>query len=79
MFFNKRKLLEPVRVGNFCKIVYESSSDRNKILSIKEYLSEIKPYLKDIINILKKSDTWETQLIIVINFMPSKDTDAFKE
>ena len=78
MFFNKRKLLEPVRVGNFCKIVYESSSDRNKILSIKEYLSEIKPYLKDI-NILKKSDTWETQLIIVINFMPSKDTDAFKE
>ena len=25
----------------------------------KEYLDEIKPYLKDIINNLKKSDTWK--------------------
>ena len=27
--------------------------DRSKILSINEYLDEIKPYLKDIINNLK--------------------------
>ena len=37
----------------------ESNGDRNKTLSIKEYLYEIKSYLKDFIDILKKSDTWK--------------------
>ena len=31
-------------------IEYESQVDRNKTLSIKEYLYEFKPYLKDITN-----------------------------
>ena len=44
-------------------------------LSIKDYRDEIKPYLRDIINILKRSDTWKIQSIIVVNFIPSKDTD----
>ena len=35
---------------------YESNRERNKILSVKEYLVEIKPYLKYIINDLKKSN-----------------------
>ena len=51
-----------VKVSNFCSnnyIEYESNSDRNKTLSVKEYLNEIRPYLKDIINNLKKSDTWK--------------------
>ena len=43
----------------------------------------MKPYLEDIINNLKSSDTWKTQFIIVINFISSKDTNeernAFKE
>ena len=30
-----------------------------KTLSIKWYLDEIKPYLRDIINNLKKYDTWK--------------------
>ena len=34
--------------------------------------------MRDIINILKRSDTWKIQSIIVVNFIPSKDTDAFK-
>ena len=34
----------------------------NKTLSIEEYLDKIKPYLKDIINNLKKIDTWKIQL-----------------
>lgn len=34
-------------------IEYQSNADRNKILSIREYLDEIKPYLKDIINNFK--------------------------
>ena len=56
-------------------IEYESNGDRNKTLSIEEYLNKIRPYLKDSINNLKKSDTWKLQLTITINFMPSKDTD----
>ena len=48
---------------------------KNKTLLIKEYIEEIKPYLKDTINSLKKSDTWKIQLRIAINFMPSKNTD----
>ena len=53
---------KPVRVGNFYCNKYidcESNGDRNKILSVKEYLDEIKPCLKDIINNLKNSDTWK--------------------
>ena len=48
---------------------------KNKTLVIKEYVEEIKPYLKDTINSLKKSDTWKIQLRIAINFMPSKNID----
>ena len=38
-------------------INYERNSDRNKILSFEEYLDKIRPYLKDVIDNLKKSDT----------------------
>ena len=34
-------------------IEYESNGDRNKTLSIKEYLYKITPYIKDILNDLK--------------------------
>ena len=47
----------------------------NKTLSIEEYLNKVRPYLKDIITDLKKSDAWKIQLTIPINFMSSKDTD----
>ena len=65
---------KPVRVSNFWSnnyIEYESNSDRNKTLSVEEYLNNIRPYLKDIINNLKKSDTWKIQLTIEITlFLP---------
>ena len=67
-----------VKASNFCSnnyIEYESNSDRNKTLSVKEYLNEIRPYLKDIINNLKKSDTWKNQLTIANNFIFSIDDD----
>ena len=51
-----------------------SNGDTNKALSIEEYLDKIRPYIKDIINDLKKSDTEKLQLTIVINFISSKDT-----
>ena len=50
---------KPIRVGNFWNknyIEYENSGDRNKNLSVKEYLDKIKPYVRDIIINLQKSD-----------------------
>ena len=53
---------------------YESNDDRNKTLSVEEYLNKTKPYLKDINN-LKKSDTWKTHLTIAINLISSINND----
>ena len=53
---------KPVRINNFegnNYIEYEGSSDKNKTLSVAEYLDEFRPYLKDIIIDLKKFDTWK--------------------
>ena len=69
---------KPLRVGNFWNnnyIEYESNRDRNKTVSVEEYLNKIRPYLKDIINSLKNSGTWKIQLLIAINFIFSKDND----
>ena len=56
-------------------IKYQSNGDRNKNLSVKEYLNEIKPYLKDIITDLLKSGTWKKQSTMSINSIFAKDTD----
>ena len=51
---------KPVRVNNFWSnkyIEYERNGDRSKILSLEECLNKIRPYLKNIIQKLKKSDT----------------------
>ena len=69
---------KPVRVGNFQSnsyIEYESNSDRNKTLSVEEYLNKIRLYLKGIINNLKKSGTWKIQLAVANNFISSIDSD----
>ena len=67
---------KPIIVGNFQNnryTEYESSGDRNKNLSVKEYLDKIKPYLTDIIINLQKSDTYEIHLTSAISFTSSKD------
>ena len=46
-----------------------------KLYQLKHYLNKISPYLKDIINNLKKSDTWNIQLAIANNFISSIDND----
>ena len=56
-------------------IEYESSDNRNKNLSVKECLGKIKPYLRDIIINLQKSDTWKFQLTIAIYFISSNGVD----
>ena len=56
-------------------MVYESNGDGNKTLSGEENLNKTRPYLKNIINNLKKSGTWDIQSTIAINVMSSKGTD----
>ena len=56
-------------------IEYESKGDRNKTLSVEKYLNKTRPYLKDIINNLKKPDTWNIQLVVANNFISSIDND----
>ena len=70
---------KPVRVNNFWSyndIEYESNDDRNKTLSVEEYLNKIKLYLKDIINNFKKSETSKIHLTITNNFVSSIDNDG---
>ena len=74
----KENYYKPVRVDNFWSnnyLYYESNGESNKTLSVEEYLNKIRPYLKDIINNLKKSDTWKIQLTIANNFISSIDND----
>ena len=53
---------EAVRVNSFWSknyIEYKSNCDKNKILSVEEFIYKITAYLKNIINDLKKSSTWK--------------------
>ena len=46
-------------VFNSNYIEYESKADKDKILSVKEYLDMIRPYLSDIINNHKSQREWK--------------------
>ena len=50
-------------------IKHEGNGVINLTGSVKEYLNEITPYLKNIQNSLKFSDKWETQITVEINFI----------
>ena len=57
-------------------IQYESKGDKDKILTISEYLDMIRPYLVNIINDYKTQSEWKIQLTAAINFISSKpDSD----
>ena len=67
---------KPVRVSNLWSSIYveyESYGDRNKHYQLDNILIKIDPYLKDIINGIKKSDIWKIQLTIAIYLMSSRD------
>ena len=67
---------KPKRVSNFWNnnyVEFESNGDKNRSLSLDEYLKKCKPYLRNIIIDLQNSDTWKIQLTIAINFISSKD------
>ena len=66
---------KPRRVSNFWNnnhIEYENNGNRNKNLSIEEYLNRIKLCLMDIVIDLQKSDICKIQLTIAMNFISSK-------
>ena len=67
-----------MRLGNFGSnkyIEYESNGDKINTLLIEQYLNEIRSYLKDIKNGLKKSYTQKIQSTIAINFVSHKETN----
>ena len=69
---------KPARVINFWSnsyIEYECNCNRNKTLSVEEYLNKIRLFLKCIVNNLKKSDTCKIQLAIANNFISSTNND----
>ena len=54
---------------------YKSNGDENTILSVEEYVNKIRPYLRDLVNDFKQSDTWKIQLTITVNFISSTDNN----
>ena len=68
----KEDYCKPKKVSNFWNnnyIEYESNGDKNRNLSLDEYLNKIKPCLRNIIIYLQNPDTWKIQLKIAINFI----------
>ena len=59
-------------------IYYESRGDKDKKVSVKQYLYKIIQYLRDLINdhkaIRNESKEWKTQINMNVNVFPSNDT-----
>ena len=57
---------------------YESRDDKDKKLSVKQYLCKIIPYLSDLINdhktIRNESNEWKIEINMHVNFISSNDT-----
>ena len=70
---------KPIIVNNAFNnnyIQYESKGDKDKILTIREYLNMIRPDLVDMINDYKSQSEWKIQLTMTINLISSKpDSD----
>ena len=77
--FNDEGYYEPTKTKdafNNNYIEYESRGDKNKNLSLKQYLFyKIKPYLHNMINNHKNLGQWKIQLSIKINFVSSIDAN----
>ena len=61
---------------------YENRDDKDKKLSIEEYLDMIKPYLSDLINenkaIENSFNEWKIQANMRVNFVSSNDTGEIR-
>ena len=71
--YYKPILLKSSFKGNYK--YYESRGDKEKRLSVKQYLNKITPYLYDLINdhrIVRR--VWKIQTNMHVNFISSRDT-----
>ena len=78
ILFDQEDYYEPRRANKFWNnnyIKYKNNGDKNRNLSLDEYLNKIGTYLRNIIVNLQNSDTWKVQLTIAISFISSKDTE----
>ena len=61
---------------------YESRGDKDKKLSVKQYLYKIMPYLSDLINenkaIENNFNEWKIQINMHVNFVSSNDTGEIR-
>ena len=61
---------------------YETRGDKDKKLSVKQYLYKIMPYLSDLINyhkaIRNQSKEWKIQINMHVNFVSSNDTGEIR-
>ena len=69
---------KPILVKNSFKgnyKYYESRGDKEKRLSVKQYINKITPYLYDLINDHRIArGVWKIQISMSVNFISSKDT-----
>ena len=78
LFKQEKDNNKSVRIGNAFSsnyIEYKSNGNKDKALSIQDYLDEIKPYLSDIINDHKTQGEWKITITMAINLFPSKDSE----
>ena len=61
-------------IWNKNQVESKSKGDK-KTLSVNRYLNKIRPYLKYIINNLKKSGTCKFQFTVTVNYISSIDND----
>ena len=72
---SKEDYYEPIKINNAFNdnyIEYESNGDKDKQLSIEEYLHMIKPYWSKMINSHKTRNEWKIQLVLEISLIYSK-------
>ena len=65
MKINKPIIINGAFSNNY--IQYEIRGNKDKILTVNEYLDTIRPYLRDMINDYKTQSEWEIQLKMEIN------------
>ena len=81
LFKPKEDNYKPLKIGNAFSskcTEYKSTGDKDKTLSIKDYLDEIKLYLSEIINDHKTKDEWKIHLTMTVNFFSSKDSEKIR-
>ena len=64
LFESEEDYYEPLRIGNAFNsnyIEYESNGDKDRKLTINEYIDKIRPYLDNMIKDLKIQGEWKIQ------------------